>query len=201
MEFITRKMTDKTSSRQKSITELQAMRSDKHEYSFSYADLPRLNLNDIEDMYLLKVQDKMHHLLSKYEKDFNNALPLFIQRTVIKNRVEDLQLVVESYQRTLNLTKPKFYFEGIDEKTPYTTTGTEKGVQENLIDMINKNEQVRGNARLRGRDWNDKDVKRSEEMLDKIDQVIKHREQLRKLEEYVNGRPKTIDPRSFVRHM
>ncbi|GJX56370.1 hypothetical protein Tco_0286267 [Tanacetum coccineum] len=37
-------------------------RSDQKEYTFSYADLHRLNLNDIEDMYLLKVQDKLHHL-------------------------------------------------------------------------------------------------------------------------------------------
>ncbi|GKE10525.1 hypothetical protein Tco_1414076 [Tanacetum coccineum] len=37
-------------------------RSNKKEYQFSYAHLPRLSLNDIEDMYLLKVQDKLHHL-------------------------------------------------------------------------------------------------------------------------------------------
>ncbi|GJV59282.1 hypothetical protein Tco_1465382 [Tanacetum coccineum] len=53
--------------------------------------------------------------------------------------------------------------------------------------------------RLKGRDWNDKDIKRSTEMLDKIDQLMKHREQLRRLEECVGGRPKTIDPHSFVR--
>ncbi|GJT91317.1 hypothetical protein Tco_0898821 [Tanacetum coccineum] len=76
-----------------------------------YVDPPRLNLNDIEDMYLLKVQDKLHYLELEFEKDFNNVLLVFIQRTVIKNRVEDLQLGVESYQRTLNLTKPKLYFE------------------------------------------------------------------------------------------
>ncbi|GKD09053.1 hypothetical protein Tco_1188738 [Tanacetum coccineum] len=56
-----------------------------------------------------------------------------------------------------------------------------------------------GNARLRGRDWNNKDVKRSKETVDKIDQVTKHREQLRRLEEYVGGRPKTIDPHSYVK--
>ncbi|GJR60511.1 hypothetical protein Tco_1502673 [Tanacetum coccineum] len=65
-------------------------RLDKQEHTFSYADLPRLNLNEIEDMYLLKVQDKMHHLPLDDEKDFNNALILFIRRTVIKNIVEDL---------------------------------------------------------------------------------------------------------------
>ncbi|GJU51418.1 hypothetical protein Tco_1220973 [Tanacetum coccineum] len=211
------------------LSSIVVRRSDKQEYTFSYADLPRLNLNDIEDMYLLKVKDKMHHLLSDDEKDFNKALLLFIQRTIIKNRVEDLQLGVDSYQRNLNLTKPRHYFDGIDENIPYTMTGIEKGVvylnkynrrsliklnevhkfcdgtlmkiQENLIEMIIKNKMGRGNERLRGRDWNDKDVKRSQEMMDKIDQVMKRREQLRRLEEYVGGRPKTIDPRFLIRPM
>ncbi|GJW22886.1 hypothetical protein Tco_0033508 [Tanacetum coccineum] len=67
-------------------------------------------------------------------------------------------------------------------------------IQENLIDMVKKNELGRGNTRLRGRNWNDKDVKKSKEMMDKIDQVMKCREQLRQLDEYVGGRPKSIDP-------
>ncbi|GJV86636.1 hypothetical protein Tco_1530574 [Tanacetum coccineum] len=135
-------------------------------------DIPRLNLNDIEDMYLLKVQDKLHDLQSKFEKDFNNTHLLFIRTTVIRNKVEDLQLEVESYQQTLNLTKPKLYFEGIKDKIPYIMSRIEKGVvhlnqhnhrslmklnevrkfcdgtlmkiRENLIDMVNKNELGRG---------------------------------------------------------
>ncbi|GJU65689.1 transcriptional activator DEMETER [Tanacetum coccineum] len=71
--------------------------------------------------------------------------------------------------------------------------GTLIKIQENLIDMVNKNELGRGNARLKGRDWNDKDVKRSTEMLDKIDQVMKRQEQLRRFKEYIGGRPKTIN--------
>ncbi|GJT88419.1 hypothetical protein Tco_1070136 [Tanacetum coccineum] len=106
------------------LSSIVVRRSDKQEYTFSYADLPKLSLNDIEDMYQLKVQDKTHHLHLEDERDSNNALLLFIRRTVIKNRVEDLQLGVESYQRTISLTKPKLYFEGIDEKIPYTMTGT-----------------------------------------------------------------------------
>ncbi|GJT29525.1 hypothetical protein Tco_0909800 [Tanacetum coccineum] len=107
-------------------------------------DLPRLSLNDIEDMYLLKVQDNMHHLPSEDEKDFNNALLLFIRRT---------------------------------------------------------NKMGRSNERLKGRDWNDKDIMKSKEMVNKIDQVMKRREQLRRLEAYVGGCPKTINPRVFVRPM
>nr|GEX53825.1 hypothetical protein [Tanacetum cinerariifolium] len=97
------------------------------------------------------------------------------------SRVEDIQLAVESYQHTLNLTKPKFYFSRIDKKIPYTTSGTEKGVvylnkhdmnslmkldevhkfcdgtllkvQENLMKMVNEYILGPGNKRLEGRDW------------------------------------------------
>ncbi|GKE24922.1 hypothetical protein Tco_1436434, partial [Tanacetum coccineum] len=138
------------------------------------------------------------------ERDFNNALLLFIRTTLIKNRVEDLPLGVESYQRTINLTKPKLYFKGINENIPYTMTGTGKGVvylngynhrslmklnevhkfgdgtlrkiQENLIEMPTKNKLGRGNERLKRRNWNDKDIKKSKEMVNKINQVMKRRE-------------------------
>ncbi|GKD18661.1 hypothetical protein Tco_1207819 [Tanacetum coccineum] len=37
------------------LTSIVVRRSDDQEYEFSYADLPRLSLNDVEDMYLLQV--------------------------------------------------------------------------------------------------------------------------------------------------
>ncbi|GKD45262.1 hypothetical protein Tco_1269907, partial [Tanacetum coccineum] len=70
---------------------------------------------------------------------------------------------------------------------------TLKKIRDNLLEMVNKNE------RLKGREWNDKDIKRSNEMLDKINQTLKRREQLRRFEEYVGGCPKKFDPRFFVR--
>ncbi|GKC25117.1 hypothetical protein Tco_1027267 [Tanacetum coccineum] len=204
-------------------------RFDDKEYEFSYANLPRLGLNDVEDMYLFQVQDKLHHLPLEFVKDFNNALLLFIRRVVIQNEVEDIQLRVESYQQTLNLTKPMMFFEGIDKKIPFTMSGTHKGVvylnqhniksfmklsevkkfydgtlikiRENLVGMVKRNKMGTGNKRLKGRDWTDMDVEKSNEMVDKIDKVLKHREQLRRLEEYVGGRPKTVNLRTFVRPM
>ncbi|GJX86029.1 hypothetical protein Tco_0336803 [Tanacetum coccineum] len=104
------------------------MRSDDKEYEFSYAYLPRLSVNNVEDMYLLQVQDKLHHLPLEFMKDFNNALLMFIKRTMIKSRVEDIQLGVESNQRTLNLTKPTMFFKGIDQRISFTMTTTHKGV-------------------------------------------------------------------------
>ncbi|GKE23031.1 hypothetical protein Tco_1434543 [Tanacetum coccineum] len=38
------------------------------------------------------------------------------------------------------------------------------------------------------------DVEKSNEIVDKIDKVLKRREQFRRLEEYVGGRPKTVNP-------
>ncbi|GJU63403.1 hypothetical protein Tco_1245238 [Tanacetum coccineum] len=149
------------------------------------------------------------------------------ERTVIKNMVEDIQLRVESYQRTLNVTKPIMFFEGIDQRIPFTMIATHKGVvylnqynikslmklsevnkfydgtlmkiQENPINMLSKNKVNSDNKRLKGRDWTDYDVKSSKEMLKKIDKILKHREQLRRLEEYVGGRPKTVNSLTFVR--
>ncbi|GJT25362.1 hypothetical protein Tco_0895299 [Tanacetum coccineum] len=77
--------------------------------------------------------------------------------------------------------------------------GTLVKIQEILIDMLSKNKLGSGNKRLKGSNWTDYDVKSSKEMLKKIDEILRHREQLRRLEEYVVGRPKTANPRTFVR--
>ncbi|GKC10050.1 hypothetical protein Tco_1001660, partial [Tanacetum coccineum] len=74
------------------LTSIVVRRSDDKEYEFSYADLLRLSVNDVEDMYLLHVQDKLHHLPLEFVKDFNNALLMFIKIIMIKNM--DLQLLV-----------------------------------------------------------------------------------------------------------
>nr|GFB49745.1 hypothetical protein [Tanacetum cinerariifolium] len=76
--------------------------------------------------------------------------------------------------------------------------GTLVKIQENLIDMLSKNKLGSGNKRLMGRDWTDYNVKSSREMLKKIDEILRQREQLRRLEEYIGGRHKTINPRTFV---
>ncbi|GKC58487.1 hypothetical protein Tco_1086085 [Tanacetum coccineum] len=63
--------------------------------------------------------------------------------------------------------------------------GTLMKICHNLIHMVNTNELGKGNRRWKGIDWAKKDVKKSNEMVDKIDKTLKHKEQLRRLEEYV----------------
>ncbi|GJZ89813.1 hypothetical protein Tco_0661740 [Tanacetum coccineum] len=67
------------------------------------------------------------------------------------------------------------------------------------IVMVNENILGRGNMRLDGRGWSKNDIKRSNDMLEKIDKTLKLKEQLRRLEEYVGERPKIFDPHTFVR--
>ncbi|GKA15983.1 hypothetical protein Tco_0695730 [Tanacetum coccineum] len=117
------------------------------------------------------------------------------------------------FKAKINNISPHKVYSGTDDKIPCTMSGTEKGVvylnqynrlslmklnevhkfydgtlmkiRDNLLEIVTKNKLGRGNKRLKGRDWNDKDIKRSNEMLDKIDQIMKHKEQLRRLDEYV----------------
>nr|GEU86116.1 hypothetical protein [Tanacetum cinerariifolium] len=76
-------------------------------------DFSRLRLNDIEDMLLLHVQNKLFNLPGDDIVDLVNTLRMFTQSLVIKKRVEDIQLGVESYQKKLNITKPQNEFHEI----------------------------------------------------------------------------------------
>ncbi|GJY36675.1 hypothetical protein Tco_0422053 [Tanacetum coccineum] len=101
-------------------------RVDGEDHVFKEADYLELSLNDFEDMYLLKVQGKLHHLDGELEYDLINSLLLYIRSVVVRKRVEDTQMGVESYQQKLNLTKPLFYVPSIQYKIPYTMMGNPK---------------------------------------------------------------------------
>ncbi|GJV80279.1 hypothetical protein Tco_1516149 [Tanacetum coccineum] len=191
------------------------------------SDYPRLSQNEIEDMYLLKVQGKLHHLNGDFEYDLINSLFLYIRSVVIKKRVEDAQVGVESYQKKLNLMKPTFFVDDIEYKLPYTTMGTSKGVVypnkngQNMLmryDKVHKfsdgtlkkvieklKEMIReivlgyDNACLKGQEWTVRDDERSKMMRRKIEKISKVGRLLRRLESRVGGRPKADDIRLLVR--
>ncbi|GKD40439.1 hypothetical protein Tco_1260646, partial [Tanacetum coccineum] len=72
------------------LTKIKVLRSDGEEYIFSEVDYPRL-LNEIE--YIC---------------------------WVVKKRVEDVDIGIESYQVKLNLTKPDCHLDGILNIPSYT---------------------------------------------------------------------------------
>nr|GEY83292.1 transposon Ty3-G Gag-Pol polyprotein [Tanacetum cinerariifolium] len=67
--------------------------------------------------------------------------------------------------------------------------------------MLDENRLGRVNKNLKGKEWTVNDIKRSKEMFELIEKTLKHKEQMRRLEECVGGRPNTLDLRSFVKGM
>ncbi|GJV97020.1 retrovirus-related pol polyprotein from transposon TNT 1-94, partial [Tanacetum coccineum] len=96
----------------KFITEIVARRANDCIVSITEPDYKNLNKNDIEDMYLLIMNNKV--------PDYANtgllwSLSVFIRSSVIWERVHDFQLRIESYQQKINLTAPTITFPGIEE--------------------------------------------------------------------------------------
>ncbi|GKF76534.1 hypothetical protein Tco_0229004, partial [Tanacetum coccineum] len=69
-----------------------AIKTDEEGYKFAEADFLNLNQNDIEDLYLLKIQNKIRNNKGAKEYDLIIALKMYIHRIVIKKRVEDVLL-------------------------------------------------------------------------------------------------------------
>ncbi|GKF91748.1 hypothetical protein Tco_0275449 [Tanacetum coccineum] len=88
------------------LKEIVVRRADQKLYKFIEGDLPRIHLNDIEDMLLLVAQNKLSNLNGNVIVHLAMGLRMYARRIVIQSRVEDLQLWVESYQKKLNISKP-----------------------------------------------------------------------------------------------
>ncbi|GKC74837.1 hypothetical protein Tco_1120720 [Tanacetum coccineum] len=92
--------------------------STKKILEFKESNFVDLHLNDIEDMLFVAVQHKLFHLT---DSDIV-TLCMFTRSLVIKKRVEDLQLGVESYHKKLNITPPQQTIPEIEFKEPYTSS-------------------------------------------------------------------------------
>ncbi|GJX47593.1 hypothetical protein Tco_0272783 [Tanacetum coccineum] len=90
------------------LKEIVLRRADYKEYKISEADFKNLHLNDFEDMYLLNLQGKLNHLSGADKVHLSTAVNLWTRNIVIRQRVEDLQLGIESYQTKLNITQPRW---------------------------------------------------------------------------------------------
>ncbi|GKE03479.1 hypothetical protein Tco_1395497 [Tanacetum coccineum] len=88
------------------LNKIVVKRADRRLYKFKEGDFVNLHLNDIEVMLLLSVQHKLFHLNKSNIVDLIVALRMFTRSLIIKRRVEDLQLGVESYQKKLIITAP-----------------------------------------------------------------------------------------------
>ncbi|GKD41602.1 hypothetical protein Tco_1261809 [Tanacetum coccineum] len=194
----------------KFIIEIVARRANGCIVSITEPDYKNLNKNDIKDMYLLIMNNKV--------PDYANtgllwSLSVFIRSSVIWERVHDFQLGIESYQQKINLTAPTITFLGIEEYDVfsivyehvhgiiYTNSKKEKRVMR--PSEIHKFCDATLRRTLEGLKsyYNDvkygyvqKELTNDEvEFLklfeEEIEVRLNYRDQMRRWEMYVNGRP------------
>ncbi|GJS23633.1 hypothetical protein Tco_0452265 [Tanacetum coccineum] len=122
-------------------------------------------------------------------KDVNCGTNL--RSLILKRRVEDLQLGVESYQKKLNITKPQKSFPEIKFKELYTPSYDH---QEFVLDF-----RLDYNTEMPKRKWRAVDQKRSGLMIELIDKQLREREIIRNLERSVGARELEIDYKLITR--
>ncbi|GJW70934.1 hypothetical protein Tco_0127851 [Tanacetum coccineum] len=197
-------------------------RADLKEYIIKY-----LYPSNFEDLYLLNLQGHLNHLSPEDKKILTTAVNLWTRNLVIRHRVEDFQLGIESYQTQLNLTKPRWDATGFEYKHDFTVIDSPRavtfrdkyGVQmimrfneihkfsDSTLQQINealdyrvKEFKVnRMNPGLNTRFWTKKDVDRSKEFMFAIEKRLKTRRIFRNLESFVGGRIREGDYRLLKR--
>ncbi|GJW89495.1 hypothetical protein Tco_0164835 [Tanacetum coccineum] len=207
----------------KHLEEITVRIQDDKLYKFREGDIKRLRHKDIKDMLLLLVQGKLTNLNMDERFALNVALRMYTRRIVIQERVEDLQLAVESYQKKINLTKPDTYHSNISKKTPYTAYHDIQGII--YQDDMNRNRLMRTDELhkfsdgtlnhvrtslndivtgiqmeyLPKRKWLKQDKQRARVMIKAIDKKLKDRRLMRSLEKFVGRRPYRGDLRLLQR--
>ncbi|GJZ03186.1 hypothetical protein Tco_0521147 [Tanacetum coccineum] len=205
------------------VREIKVQRADNDLYIFKEGDFPRLRINDMEDMLILIVQNRLTNLSGDDVSDFAIALRMFTRSMVIQKRVEDLQLGVESYQKKINVTKPETTRPGLRKKDPYTPYQDPQGFI--YVDTQGRNRLMRSDelykfsdgtlTRLRTsldditknirmeylpqRRWSSLEKKRAHIMIKAIDKQLKERRMMRSFEKFVGGRHYGTDLRLLQR--
>nr|GEX08767.1 Gag-Pol polyprotein [Tanacetum cinerariifolium] len=134
------------------------------------------------------------HFKYMYPRDFEYI------HLVIRQRVEDFQMEIESYQTQLNLTKPRWDATGFKYKHDFTfSDGTLHQIDEALDYRVNEFMVNRINPRLNTRFWTKKDMDRSKESMFAIQKRLKTRRIFRNLESFVGGRVREEDYRLLQR--
>ncbi|GJV14455.1 hypothetical protein Tco_1359778 [Tanacetum coccineum] len=178
--------------------------------SITEPDYKNLNKNDIEDMYLLIMNDKVPDYV---ETGLPWSLSVFIKSSVIWERVHDFQLGIKSYQQKVNLTAPTIFFPRVEKHKMfsiiyepvhgiiYKNSKKEKRVMRHS--KIHKFCDATLNRVLEGlrsynndvkygyiqRDLTNEEVEYLKLFEEEIEVRLKYQNQTRRWEMYVNGRP------------
>ncbi|GJU96998.1 hypothetical protein Tco_1326269 [Tanacetum coccineum] len=160
------------------LSEIILRRADHQEYPIAEKDFKNLYPSDFKDLNLLLLQGHLDHLSSLDKRMLSTAVKLWTRNLVIRQRVEDFQLGIESYQTQLNLTKPGWDATGYE----CSTIGSIPLLSSPSCSSVPR-----------------KDVTRSNEFIAAIEKRLKTRRIYRNLECFVGGRVRDIDYRLLQR--
>nr|GEX16713.1 histone deacetylase 14 [Tanacetum cinerariifolium] len=211
------------------LKEIVLRRADYQEYKISEADIKTLHLNDFKDLHLLHLQGQLNHLSGDDKVHLFNAVNMWIRNIVIRKRVEDLQLGIESYQTKINLTQPDWDASDFLFKENYTIVSKPRAIiyrdkndQKKMMREIeklmretevhkfsdgtlNRNHMVKVfrlfkyNLDMTTRIWSEDDRRRSKEFMEVIEHRLKIRRIFESLESFVGGRIRDVDYRLIQR--
>nr|GEX92184.1 monodehydroascorbate reductase [Tanacetum cinerariifolium] len=198
-------------------------RADLNEHIIAERDFKYLYPSDFEDLYLLNLQGHLNHIPPKDKRILSTAVNQWIRQLVIRQRVEDFQLGIESYQTQLNLTKPQWDATGFEYKHDYTVIDSSRAVifrdkyevqmmmclneihkfsdgillqiDEALDYRVKEFRINRMNPGLNTRFWTRKDVDRCKAFMFSIQRCLRLRRIFRNLESFVGGRLREGDYR------
>nr|GEV67098.1 hypothetical protein [Tanacetum cinerariifolium] len=207
------------------LREIVIRRADYNEYKIPEVDFKNLHPNDFKDLYLLHLQGMLNHLSGSDKVHFYNAINLWIRNIIIRQRVGDLKLDIESYQTKLNLTKPRWDVSDFIFKEDYTivsklmaviyrvrndqkkmlgenevhkfSDGTLTRVLHKLDHMVKDFRLYQYNSSIENRIWFEDDQRRSEEYMKVIERRLKIQRIFRSLESFVGGRFIDVDYRTL----
>ncbi|GJV84356.1 hypothetical protein Tco_1524254 [Tanacetum coccineum] len=209
------------------LREIILRRADYQEYKISERDFKNLHPNDFEDLFLLNIQEKLNHLPKTDKISLHTAVNMWIRNLVIRNRVGDLQLGIESYQTKINLERPNWDAADYYFKEDYTivpkpravvyrdrneqrklmrlnelhkfSDGTLTRVMEKLDQMVKDFHLFEYNKGMETRKWSEDDKRRSKDFITAIEKRLQIRRIYRSLESFVGGRIRDIDYRLINR--
>nr|GEX66179.1 hypothetical protein [Tanacetum cinerariifolium] len=118
------------------LSKIVLRRADLQEHAIAKKDFKNLHPSDFEDLNLLLLQGHLDYLPGSDKRMLSTVVKLWTRNLVIRQRVEEFQLSIESYQTQLNLTKPGWDATGYELKHYYTIIESPRAV----VLLVNNNE-------------------------------------------------------------
>nr|GEU33856.1 hypothetical protein [Tanacetum cinerariifolium] len=173
------------------LNEIVLRRADYNEYKISKKDFKNFHPNDFEELNILHLLGNLDHLPKQKKVHLYTAVNLWTKNIVIRKRVKDLQLGIESYQTKLNLEQPNWDTSDFLFKEDYTIVYKPRA----LDFMVKDFKLFEYNKGMESRIWSEDDKRRSEQFIEVIEKRLKIRKIFRSLECFVGGRLRDIDYR------